>query len=233
MTQTRYSSVALWAGGATSIVHASKKERFNGTSPVVIGIPGHGSSPAVWDQGGLHGQHLQALARAGCIVLVIDQLNLWGNDARMTELSAAVDYARSTLGGHPTDPVGFYGMSAGGCDALNFTKRNPEKVKSLWLFCPATDLDYLYGVGYAVELDAAYGGNYGANKAGHVPLADAAVFPDLPVHIAQGGSDPLVLPATTATYAAAIGATLEVAGTATHTDVPHFTSPSRVVEFLL
>lgn len=239
MTDTTYSSTALWSGGSTSIRFASKRTKFNKTVPLILAIPGHGSTPNVWDQGSLHGQHLAALAEAGYIVLVVDQQNLWSSDARMTELSLAVAYAQAPapagLGCKPGQ-IGLYAMSLGGGEALNYAKRHLSQIAAVWLFCPATDYDYHYANGYGAELDAAYGGNYAANKTGHVPIADASTFDGagLPIHIVQGSADTTVLPAHTSAYVAAASdanVRQEVAPGATHVNVPHFVSPSDIVKF--
>lgn len=205
MTQTAYSSSSLWAGGNTSMVYSRLKAKFDGTEPLILIIPGHGSTPAIWDQGSEFGVHFAALAEAGYICLVVDQPELWSNDARMTELSAAVAYGQGTLGAK-AGKIGVFGHSLGGGDSLNFIKRNLSIIAGAYLFCPATDYDYLYGQGYGAEMDAAYGGSFATNKAGHVPLTDAAALRGggVPIKILQGDADTTVLPSQTAAYVAAV-----------------------------
>lgn len=146
-------------------------------------------------------QHLMALVAAGytCLSISAGGPFTWGNDAAMAAISSAVAWAQGSAAGAPHRPgaaggkIAVMGWSMGGLNALNWVKRNPSLVSSLWCWAPALNLGYFRGV-YA-EVNTAYGGagSYPANAAGHDPYIEPNAYQlGLPIRIGHATDDPTV-----------------------------------------
>lgn len=158
--------------------------KLDGTEKAIIAIHGHGGDATQFDMlTAYQGRHTEALADAGYVVLSIDAggPTTFGNDAAMAAITAAYNWLTGAGKARP-GKIGVVGWSMGGCNALNWVKRNPAKVAAVQCWTPLTDLDFFHGTagytpayspgsvapgGYAAEIDAAYGGNYAVNAAGH------------------------------------------------------------------
>lgn len=160
----------------------------------IIACHGRGADATQWEPGWNVGDHSQAIADAGMIVLSIDAGGTltYGNDTAIASVTAAYNYLTGTLG--CTAKVGLLGWSMGGLVCLNWLKSNMAKVSRALLFAPATDLDTLHNnATYTAEIDTAYGNNYAVNAAGHKPLAEPATWRGAPqIRIVQGTADTTV-----------------------------------------
>lgn len=94
----------------------------------------------------------------------------WGNDASVATLDAAITYAQSLpeLQMAP-GPVVLIGASMGHVLACNYALQHPTKVAGIIGLAGASDIDYHYANGYAVNIDAAYGGSWANN--GKLPVS--------------------------------------------------------------
>jgi alpha-beta hydrolase superfamily lysophospholipase len=68
----------------------------------------------------------------------------WGSDAAMAAIDAEYGYLTGTLA-RPGKII-VWGYSMGGCNAINWTHRNPDKVAALILTAPASDLARMFAL---------------------------------------------------------------------------------------
>lgn len=131
----------------------------------------------------------------------------FGNDTAMTAMDDAVDALVATW--DTPSRVILAGASMGGCNALNYALRHPEKVAAVALIVPALNLTDLHANnrgGLTAAINAAYGGAY--SSVTHGPTRSPVQFagdldPDLPIHFWTSSDDPICLPQFVADFLAA------------------------------
>lgn len=150
----------------------------------------------------------KAVTDLGIDVLVIDGggQTTWGNDTAINAITAAVAYAR-TKG--ISGPLVVGGYSMGGMDSMNWISRNLSEVKGFMGFAPASDLTYHEANTHKTAIDAAYGGNYAVNGAGHDPIRDLTGALSTKPWKAWYATDDTVVPRSTVeALASAVGGSL-------------------------
>lgn len=177
-----------------------------------------------------------ALADAGMPVLSIDAggTQPWGNDTSIARVADGWSYIKSQFGAK-SDQVLIYGASMGALIALNWAKANPGLVAAMALHLPVTDLADIHDnnrIGYAVEIETAFGGaaGYAAAIAAHNPIANASAFSDIPIKMWYASNDTVVMPATVDAFASATGAKKASLGAVGHTT--NTLDPGEVLAFL-
>lgn len=191
----------------------------------IITLHGHGGTFSQMMPFWAGGDHTRVLVEAGYQVFCIDAGGqfTWDNDTAMAAITAAYNYllANGMLG----TKVGVIGWSMGGGNALQWIKLNSAKVSGALLWAPMTDLDYFcYPGGVATaEGDAAYGGNYAVNSAGHKIANELTTWKDkCPIKIYHGQSDSTVPYAKSQAFVAAVNqpqVTMNLMPGADHTSV--------------
>lgn len=143
--------------------------------------------------------------------------NTWGNDTAMSRITEAVAYGRANLGASPS-PVVLVGLSMGGCNVLNWAKRNRADTACVVGVVPVSDVSDIHTnnrSGLTAQINAAHSTwTEAAHGAARNPATFAAT--DLAgLHYQAWGatSDTSCLPATVSAVCTAIG------GTATYTEV--------------
>lgn len=157
----------------------------------IIALHGRGANGLTWSPGWSGGDHVAELAN-DFIILSPDAGGTltWGNNTAMSAIDAAYTYLRGTLGANGSTKIGLMGWSMGGLNALNWLKRNPEKVACTWLWSPMTNLGAAQAGAYTAEINTAYSGNYATNSVGHDPIVDAADYQGLGrIHLCHATND--------------------------------------------
>lgn len=129
----------------------------------------------------------------------------WGNDTVVTRIDEAIDHLEATYG--VTTPVVLVGISMGGCSALNYALRNPDKVAGVAAVIPLVDLDNSRNnaaLSYRwPEIDAIYG-TPPADYSEHSPVEFAAQLdPEMPIHVWSSSDDTLAPQSTHEAFVAA------------------------------
>lgn len=145
--------------------------------------------------------------------------NAWGNTTAMDRITEAVAYARANLGASSA-PAVLIGISMGGCNVLNWAKRNRVDTACVVGVVPVSDVTDIHTnnrSGLTGQINTAYSTWTEASRgADHNPATFAAA--DLAgLHYQAWGatSDTTCLPATVAAICTSIGPTAtyaEVAG---------------------
>lgn len=201
---------------------------FHATSRVRIGRPVvlanvHGAGGDASGAGGAAGLTsvpplVQALGRAGFVVVTCTQTNLWGNATSRSRQSDAVTYGRGTLGGS-ADPVVALGISHGApCGLLWHANSGPAACAVL--IAPAVDLEDIRTndtMSLRAAIDAAHGVTYPAALPNGVnPAQNTSLYEDLPQQIWYSTTDAVSNGVTT--YGTAVGAEMHATGSQAHGD---------------
>jgi hypothetical protein len=182
---------------------------------------------------------LLAVVQAGYPVLSVTTGDTWGNDTAMTRMDAAKTYLQSTVGAK-TGAVGLIGGSMGGCNALNWAKRNLASIACAVGLVPVSDVSDIHTNNrgsLASSINAAYSGGwseetYGAAR-NPVTFAAAGDLAGLDYLAFGGTSDTICLPATVEAVCTSIGVTAtytELSGN--HNSALGNADPQDVVDFL-
>lgn len=129
-------------------------EKFDGTSPLLLFLHGHGGSalPGGGLSGFLASPHLIEFARRGFIVIYPDLAATYGWSGPITQamIAGIVTWAKAAhnpandfsdgLGCHPGKHF-MAGYSMGGNNALVYTQQNQDKVYALITYAPAVSMD--------------------------------------------------------------------------------------------
>lgn len=173
----------------------------------MVFLTGHGST-ATQALNGQINKICTAIANRDIIVAAVDGggTATFGNDTAIARISDAVTWMRG-LG--VVGKILASGYSMGGSDAMNWGARNLNDYAGFLGFSPAVDLDYGFANNFTAELNAAYGGNFAANHAGHDPLDDLVEeLSTEPWHAYYATDDTVLPPASTEAIATAVGGTL-------------------------
>jgi pimeloyl-ACP methyl ester carboxylesterase len=182
---------------------------------------------------------LLAVAQAGYPILGVSTGDAWGNDTAMTRMDAAKTYLQSTVGAK-AGAVGLIGGSMGGCNVLNWAKRNLASTACAVGLVPVSDITDIHTnnrASLATNIDGAYSGGwseatYGAarNPATFAAAGDLAGLD----YLAFGGAtDATCLPATVEAVCTSIGVSaqyVEVVGS--HNSAIANITTQDVVDFL-
>lgn len=161
--------------------------------------------------------------------------NSWGNLTAMDRITEAVAIARNGLGA-TTAPVALLGLSMGGCNALNWAKRNLADTACVVGVVPASDISDIHTnnrAGLTSQINTAHSTwTEGTRGTDHNPATFASSGLAGLAYQAWGAtSDSICLPATVEAVADAIGGTYtEVAGD--HTTAIANVVPAAVVSFI-
>lgn len=182
MTFRRLGSVLIQSDatgvmGEKTVVIANLNERFDGTSPVILGCHGMGGSALSWLPTAFPGSDYAmcaSLAEAGFLVVCSDFGGdaAWGNAAcRAKMLLACNTYS-------PGRSVGLIGGSMGGANSCAFIVDEPDKVNAFMGIVPAVNMDDMYAQPFfQPSMDAAWGGDYQTNGfsfSGHINTTEIA-----------------------------------------------------------
>lgn len=230
----RYVSGTLVVNGATVTYHLVLPRGCSNTPNgavgrrIIIAPHGHGGdSNFIRMEGRYHtnpgaawmADHTRVWADAGYVVGCIDNVTSGGvneffdNDA-MDRQNALINYLQTTLG-CKAGRVGFSGMSMGGGTALAYHILNPGKVAGMYIFAPATDLQWLgskagYTAPYAINAGVLapdptwateLGTDYPTGYTAHDPMENIAAYrnPGIKIKIVHGTDDTLI-PYNASTY---------------------------------
>jgi len=159
-----------------------------------------------------------AIVAAGYPLLGITTGDTWGNDTAMTRIDAAKTYLQSTVGAK-AGAVALTGGSMGGCNALNWAKRNLASTACVVGYVPVSNISDIHTNnrgGLTSNINSAYGtwseASYGAAR-NPVTFAAAGDLAGLNYLAFGATSDAVCLPATVEAVCTSIG------GTATYTAV--------------
>lgn len=177
---------------ATNRVHSCFVPLYNQRGKSMLFFPGNGGAGYEILASNFYSQ-FAALANNGVALATGYTGGTWGNDTNTDEFDALGDYFTSRYG-QQTDSLYLYGGSMGGCAALNFARRFPNRVEKIGLVIPMLDLGAFYtnNPAFQAEIDAAYGNHAGflAALPTHNPMAFASDI-DVPVHIWYSTNDTL------------------------------------------
>lgn len=204
--------VGLSRSGEAELVLRRQLYQAPGTARAVLSPPGHGANALQWRPGTPFGDHAQALAGAGRVVVAIDGGGgaTWLGSAGLDAMDAAYSRAISARGlAAQTGKVDLHGYSMGAGLCLAWLARNPGKVGAAWLWAPVTDLQAMHGsnAGFAAEIEAAYGGaSWAANSAPFDPIRNVATYRGLgvPVTLAHATDDTTVAYSATQAFVRAV-----------------------------
>lgn len=147
------------------------------------------------------------LAEEGYPAVAVSHPDMWGNATLRTRVSAAIAYARSALG--CVGPAILVGGSQGGGSALIYTYFNPTEVRAIVGILGVTDVQSIRSnpglTNLAGDINAAWG--ITSNQAlptGANPAVQTASYQGLPMQWWYATDDPIVLPSTITTFAAAV-----------------------------
>lgn len=143
--------------------------------------------------------------------------NTWGNDTAMSRVTEAVAYGRANLGASEA-PAVLLGFSMGGCNALNWAKRNRADTACVVGVVPVSDVTDIHTnnrSGLAAQINAAHSTWTEVGRGADYNPATFAATDLAGLHYQAWGatSDTSCLPATVEAVCTAIG------GTATYTEV--------------
>lgn len=181
---------------------------------------------------------LLAVAAAGYPILGVSTGDTWGNDTAMSRIDAAKTYLQSTVGAKAGD-IALIGGSMGGCNVLNWCKRNLASVACAVGLVPVSDVSDIHTNnrgGLASNINGAYGtwseGTYGAAR-NPVTFAAAGDLAGLK-YLAFGSSgDTICIASTVQAVCTSIGGTATYTGvTGDHTAAVANISSSTVISFL-
>lgn len=207
------SKIGQYGGQAGETGYLSRRARQPvGAGPGIVFLHGRGGNAAghfPYANKLAVGYWFDLLAREGFRCMAIDQMGgtSWGNQASTDRVNEAITYLQDPAkGGAKAGKVGIFGYSMGGIAALNWLDQNVAKHACSWLFAPATDLEWVHAqTGWTAEVDAAYGGNYAANKAGQDPTQSPANYRGLgPIHCAHSVDDATIPVQKTRDFVAAV-----------------------------
>jgi dienelactone hydrolase len=195
---------------------------------IIIAPHGHGGdSNFIRMEGRFHtnpgsawlADHSRVWADAGYVVGCIEtgpqgHVDEWFDNDAIDRQNALINYLQTTLG-CKVGRVGFSGMSMGGGTALAYYILNPGKVSAMYIFAPATDLQWLgskagyvppYSINagvtapdptWATELSTDYPSGYVT----HDPIENIPAYrnPGIKIKIVHGTDDTLI-PYNASTY---------------------------------
>lgn len=179
-----------------------------------------------------------AVAAAGYPVLAVTTGDTWGNDTAMTRIDAAKTYLQSTVGAKAGD-IALIGGSMGGCNVLNWCKRNLASVACAVGLVPVSDISDIHTNnrgGLTTNINSAYGtwseASYGAAR-NPVTFAAAGDLAGLN-YLAFGSSgDAICIASTVQAVCTSIGGTATYTGvTGDHTAAVANISSATVISFL-
>lgn len=211
----------------------------DGTHIGVMAIHGAGTSAILYRD--THwGQDVRLFADEGYPVVSDDfgGFQTWGNDTAIAAADDAYDYLTGTLGAlSGDDSVILYGISMGGCTALNWAVRNLSKVKAIVLIVPVVDLQDIHDnnrASFRSTIEAAYGSEAAFNAASptHSPVEFGASLAGIPIRIWYGAVDYICVPATQLQFKEIVGSScslIEMVDTS-HEMGPH--TPTQVLRWI-
>lgn len=218
-TISKYGTAVV--AGEKAYINYSRRERWDGTSPLVLAFHGADGNERFNDPvtaSGVNHLYCQAIAAAGFVV--ISSLwggETWGNDAGTAKVAEAVTWAGAN--GIKTTKVGAYAGSHGAAVALNYWKANPSKVGACVLIVPALNLDNVYtdNVTQQADMNAAYGGSYATNGLAHSPHRFSGDIDGLaPVLVYYANDDTVIRAADVTSFATAMGVNATELGAGGH-----------------
>lgn len=180
-----------------------------------------------------------AIVAAGYPLLGVTTGDTWGNDTAMTRIDAAKTYLQSTVGAK-AGAIGLLGGSMGGCNALNWAKRNLASTACVVGMVPVSDTSDIHTNnrgGLTTNINSAYGtwseATYGAAR-NPVTFAAAGDLAGLDYLAFGATSDAVCLPATVEAVVTSIGGTASyVAVAGGHSDAAIANiSAATVIAFL-
>lgn len=140
---------------------------------------------------------------------------LWGNATTTTRIGQVWTWVQTALGTKTDKFVGI-GVSKGFMALANYTRLNPSNVAALIGIVPAVNVTDIYDnarpLTSPAAIDAAYpSGGWAGNKAARDPALNTATHASqaIPMKLIYGSTDTTTLPALTAAFGAAVGATLQ------------------------
>lgn len=180
------------AAGETDIV-AGGLNTWAGVQPKGI-IVCHGSGVNGTDTWYSVRHIIRRLAQFATVHVGDIGLQTWGSDVVVSRIDEAIDLLASTYATEA--PVGILGLSMGGCSALNYAVRHPERVAVVAAAIPLLDLNDARANPWLTarwpEMDAIYGTWPGAAWDEHSPVDFATDLPsDMPIHIWSSSDDGL------------------------------------------
>lgn len=198
-----------------SIIRA-KTTPLNGTKRAVICCHGRGGDFQAFipnrfsnNQPWALGEQARTLADNGYIVVSINAGGTvpWSNQTAMDAITATYNWL---VAGRAVAKVGIMGWSMGGLTALNWTKRNQDKVARCVTWAAAVDLVTMHNdATFGPEIETAYGGaaTWNANSLPFDPLRDFASYAPgaltAPISMFHSADDPTVPVATFNAFTAA------------------------------
>lgn len=131
--------------------------------------------------------------------------DMYGNATAMTQITNLADYVTGPdVRAHPK--LGLAGFSMGGQNVLAWAGNNPARTAFVWGAAPLVDVGAYDGV---PQLEAAYEGGWDEATYGAVSnpktMAAAGKYAGLQMKIAYSSNDPVLSPASTIAFAAAVG----------------------------
>lgn len=140
-------------------------------SPAIIAFHGNGSDETHWISNSNGKAVADAFLAAGFVVIAAantGSVSTWGADAGLDAYTRAYQYARDH---YNIGAIVFYANSMGSIESLNVLARDAIPGVSAWIgTVPTYDLAENYANPlFTSTIDAAYGGSYVVNGAGHDP----------------------------------------------------------------
>lgn len=161
--------------------------------------------------------------------------SLWGNDVSQTRIGQVWTQVKAEVAPKTDKFIGI-GVSKGYTALDNYARANPANVAALVGIVPVVDLTDIRDnnrAGAQASIDAAYGGNYAAQKATHDPALNAGSRPAIPTLLLYGTDDQTVLAAKVQAFAAAASLTARSLGAFDHTTTaPRVSAVEDVLAFI-
>lgn len=218
-------------GSEVSLVLHSRRERFDGTSPLILychGVNSTALEPQLYDDGLTLPQ---IVAEAGFIVIssLWDSATNWARAAAVTAMEGAVTWGQNN--GAKSGPIGLWGVSMGFMTLANYWSAHPADVGKVFGAVPVCNASNVYSdnAGLQAGMDAAYGGSFatnGASRSPHLLLPDiTGAGAKLRLHYSS--SDAVIRAADVTALVAAVGATAADVEPATPSGHSSWSAPSN------
>jgi alpha-beta hydrolase superfamily lysophospholipase len=220
--RTEYTVGKAGVVGEAEVVSFNTREKWDGTSRLIICLHGHGTpgqdlnNPLQFVQNvNFAGQAASALARTGRYIICAIQAAgsvAWSKPAALAAIDTAVAAMRTR--GAKAGKYGIIGYSMGGLTAFNKLKRDAANIAAMWTWAPAVDLDYVRNTAghvpasgnntWQAEVDAAFG-SYAAS-AGYRVWDEPASFRNLgvPVKVCHATDDNVIPNSISTSFVAAV-----------------------------